>query len=106
MIRTTKSKGSKKSFLIPAYDAYKEMFSICDVFNRNLRHRSWPLRRADHSKYAEPGVEHNFAFSAVLQNVFSTYLSVNKPEYTDYLYSVFCTSLSDELFAYAVVLDV
>ena len=105
MIRTNTTRRGKKSFLIPAYDAYKEMFSICDIFNRNLRDRSWPLRQGGRDKYAEPGVEHNFAFSAVLQNVFSTYLSINKPdEEYDYEYSAFCTALADELFAHAVAL--
>ena len=33
-----------RTFLIPAYDSYKEMFSACDVFNRNLKDCSRALR--------------------------------------------------------------
>ena len=52
-------RGRSRTFLIPAYNAYKEMFSVCDSFNRNLKDRSWPMRFGGHGVYAEPRVEHN-----------------------------------------------
>ena len=92
MIRTNTTRRGKKSFLIPAYDAYQEIFFICDIFNRNLHDRSCQMCRAWS------------CFSVVLQNVFATYLSINKPEDYDYECSAFCTVLADELFAHAVAL--
>ena len=49
-------RGCSRTFLIPAYDAYKEMFSVCDIFNRNLKDRSWPMRFGGREVYAEPRV--------------------------------------------------
>lgn len=35
---------TRNTYTTPAYDEYKHMFSLCDLFNRNLHDRGWPLR--------------------------------------------------------------
>jgi hypothetical protein len=66
--------GGRKTYSIPAYDQYKLIFSSCDIFNRNLKDRPWPVKYGGRGMPAEPRNEQNFAFSSLLQNVFGLYL--------------------------------
>ena len=95
-------RGRSRTFLIPAYDAYKEMFSVCDIFNRNLKDRSWPMRLGGRGVYAEPRDEHNVAMSSILQNTFNVYLCINDLHVENFEYSRYCTMLADELFEYTI----
>ena len=63
----------KKAVTAPAYDEYKMMFSLCDIFNRNLHDRGWPLSIGGHGIYGEARVQHNFAMASILENVFNVY---------------------------------
>jgi hypothetical protein len=64
------------------HDGSYTIFNLCDIFNRNLHDRSWPLRLGGHGVYTEPPTEHNFAFysiilDSILENVFSLYMYMN-----------------------------
>ena len=64
-----KSTTPRKSTM-PVYSKYAEMINLCDRFNRKLQ------------KKGEPGNYHNFALSAVLQNIFNLYHAINDEDHT------------------------
>lgn len=65
------------------------------------------MKYGGHGVPAEPRNEHNYAFSSLLQNVYSIYFYLNYPDEEDeadgYSYSEFCTRLADELFELAII---
>lgn len=63
---------------IPAYGYYKNMFEVCDNFNRGLHDRQWPLKRGGSGISGELGCHHDFVMAVVMQNVRNAWLSVNQ----------------------------
>ena len=98
--KSKKSKTSKKrsrKSTIPVYSEYAEMFNLCDRFNRNLHERTWPHKRGGLHKKWEPENYHNFALSAVLQNIFNLYHAINDEDHTKISFCQFCCSLADDI---------
>jgi hypothetical protein len=80
----------------PAYDEYKMMYSLCDIFVRNLHDRGWPLSIGGHGIYGEARVQHNFAMASILENVFNVYLSHNSVGESNNCYRDHCVNLAEE----------
>jgi hypothetical protein len=61
----------EKAVTANAYDEYKMMYSLCDIFNRLTAFNwwSWDIRRST--------CAHNFAMASILENLFNVYLSHN-----------------------------
>jgi hypothetical protein len=93
------SKSQSQS--IPIFDLYKLTFSVCDRFNKNLCHRTWPHKKGGKSTPGAPGVQHDFMFSVLLQNVFNCYLSLNRQPPEDADFKAMCLELADNLFEFA-----
>lgn len=77
------------------------MFNACDKFNRALHDRKWPHKHGGRNKPGDNGLQHNFAFSCVLQNTFNAYEAINEKGDSLGNYSDNCLELSIELFEYA-----
>lgn len=92
-----KSRSSTNS-LIPAYDAYKCMFNVCDRFNRNLHDRTWPHRRGGRGMMGEFGHQHNFFMSCCIQNTINAYLDIEKIDPSTTSFMDLCLELADSLY--------
>ncbi|KAJ1434351.1 hypothetical protein B484DRAFT_290496 [Ochromonadaceae sp. CCMP2298] len=57
-------------------DTYREAFSQVDAFNAQLHGRKWPHKHGGNGVAGEEGHVDDFAFSALLQNVFNAYEDV------------------------------
>ena len=59
--------GPTSRTVIPAYDHYNSLFSICDNFNRALHDRTWPHKHGVGNGVAgDLGHKHNFALSSII----------------------------------------
>ena len=83
------------------------MFSqcVCDHLNRSLKDRKWHYRHGDKSCSVGLGIQDNFAWSCILQNVFNVYCEVNNKNPSDDTFEVFFLDLSLELYKYAKECD-
>ena len=79
----------------PAIDAYKIKVGVCDLFNRQIRHRIWPHRHGGKGTRGKRGKKDSCALRCILLNTFSAYL-------VDYDYYSFCEQLADRLDTYAL----
>jgi hypothetical protein len=90
--------------IIPGYDHYKAMFSLCDHFNRALHDRKWPHKSGGRYMPGDLGHQHNFALSCLLQNVFNAYLDVCDIDVTTYEFKTFALRLADEIMEFSLTL--
>lgn len=86
---------------IPIYDIYQVTFKSCDIFNKSLHDRTWPHRHGGHSRCGDSGLQHNFALSCILQNVFNCYLDYHKIDPKTRNFVDMCIELSDAIYQYA-----
>ena len=98
---TEKTKQKSRDVTIPVYSEYAEMFNLCDRFNRNLHERTWPHKTGGKSRKGEHGQYHNFALSAILQNIFNLYHDVNGEDHTIPSFKDFFCNLADDIVRYA-----
>ena len=85
----------------PAIDAYKKKFSVCDLFNRQIKHRLLPHKHGGEGTRGERGKQDSFAFGCILLNTFNAYRDINKIEN----YYSFCEQLADDLYRHALTLS-
>ena len=102
---TPKGKRRVREVTIPVYSEYAQMFNLCDRFNRNLHERTWPHKTGGKARKGEHGQYHNFAFSAVLQNIFNLYHDVNGEDHTLISFKDFFCNLADDIVRYAYFKD-
>ena len=90
----------------PAIDAYKKTFGVCDLFNRQIKHRIGPHKHSGKgTMMGERGKKDSFAFGCILLNIFNAYRDINEVVDVDYDYHSFCVKLADELYIYAMDLS-
>lgn len=92
--------------IIPLYDLYKLTFSVCDNFNRALHDRTWPHRHGGGTKMGALASLNDFYFSSILQNVLNSWFSLNPKYGVNYNFKETSIELADELYGYAVSIDV
>lgn len=94
-------------FMIPAYDGYKMLFSLCDKFNRRLHHHCWPHRHGGGEMMGDVLSINDFYFSCVLQNVNNAWidLNVDADDFEEPTFKQFCLDLSEALYVYALHMD-
>ena len=93
--------GKEKITKHKAYDAYKNTFQACDIFNRNLHDKKFPFRNGGGGIPGDIGHQHNFAMSCLLQNVISAYFEINNFHDDLYHYKNLCCELADEIWQLA-----
>ncbi len=96
-----KIESRRSSLIVPIIDLYKVTFKACDVFNKSLHDRTWPHRHGGANIPGDRGLQHNFALSCILQNVYNCYCDVRNIDMTLFDFETFCVELSDALFEYA-----
>ena len=89
----------------PAIDAYKKKFSVCDLFNHQIKHRLWSHKHGGKGTRGERGKQDSFAFGCILLNTFNAYRDNNEIENVDYDYYSFCEQLADDLYRHALTLS-
>lgn len=100
----TYSTTRSKQHLIPIYDAYKFMFSLCDHFNRGLHKRTWPFRHGGGTSYGDSAAIDDFHFSCIVQNVLNAHACLRLTPSRDIDFFEDCSSLADEIFSYSLSL--
>ena len=81
----------------PAIDAYKKKFGVCDLFNRQVKHRIGPHRHGGKGIRGKRG-KHSFVFGCILLNTFNVYRDINQIADVEYDYYSFCAELADQLY--------
>jgi hypothetical protein len=64
----------------PAYSHYKNMFEICDNFNRALHDRSWPHPRGGKGIPGDMGCHHDFLMACIMQSVRNAWLALSETD--------------------------
>lgn len=93
----TRTQGKPRTKILPVYDGYKLIFSVCDEFNRRFHDRTWPHRASGGGKPGEPAARMDFYFSSILQNTLNIWIDL-KEKREDTPFEDFCLKLADELF--------
>lgn len=86
--------------ITPAYDHYKEFFSGCDMFNRNLHDKKFCFRTGGKDKKGSRGHVHKFFMAAMLQNTFALYRHLRPNSTTEMTFLQLGIMLSNELIDY------
>ena len=63
----------EETWRIPGYDYYKQMFKICDNFNKGLHDKSWPFKAGGKGVKGASGTENAFSMACILQNTFNAF---------------------------------
>jgi hypothetical protein len=92
------------SYTVPAYDAYKIGFSLCDSFNRHLHDKKWPHRSGGGTKPAGDGHQHKFAMASILQNTFNLFYNVSNVDAAGHSFQSNCSELANQVYEYAISL--
>ena len=92
--------GPTSRTVIPAYDHYNSLFSMCDNFNRALHDRTWPHKHGGSGVAGDLGHQHNFALSIVLQNTFNAYNCAHGIDTFDF--REYCENLADQLIEFSL----
>jgi hypothetical protein len=116
--RYAKKQGAN---VIPGYDQYRFVFSLCDIYNKQMHHAPRPHKRGGFLRRGEEGKEHDFAMVCILLNTFNAYESITRRkiwtkwkskdyeweldyEKVETSFKSNCLALADELFMYAITL--
>lgn len=94
----TQQQKRSSPYLIPAYDDYKVMFSLCDQFNRGLHDHTWPHRHGGGTRPGDLTCLFDFQFSCALQNAWNAYQCVHG--HSEF-FMTFCEELAKEMFTNA-----
>ena len=86
----------------PAYSYYKNMFDVCDSFNRALHDRSWPHTRGGGGISGDIGSHHDFLMACILQNVRNAWFALNATDQRTYSFEVMMKDLAHELYSYSI----
>ena len=78
---------------------------VCDLFNRQIKHRLWPHKHSDKGTRSERGKQDSFAFGCIVLNTFNTYRDIIEIATIDYDYYSCCEQLADDLYTYALNLS-
>ena len=87
---------------IPAYSYYKNMFDVCDSYNRALHDRSWPHPRGGAGTAGDMGCRHDFLMACILQNIRNAWLALNAVEPSTYSFENMMKDLAYELYTHSV----
>lgn len=103
---TEKQKVKEKNAakVVPVYEYYKQLFELCDKFNRNLHDCTFPHKRGGRGRVGEFGRQNDFMLAVILQNTRNVYATLKKlnPSLTNF--SLFCDELSIQIFAHSLSL--
>ena len=103
LVRTTNMPSVKEcSGQIPAYSYYKNMFEVCDNFNRALHDRSWPHPRGGKGTPGDMGCHHDFLMACVMQNIRNAWLVLNATDPLSYSFEDMMKDLAYELYSYSI----
>jgi len=103
-LKTDKSALKKCDGIIPGYELYKQLFEVCDRFNRGLHDKSFPHKRGGKKTKGDLGCAHDFLFACILQNTFNVYDELNKNiEENSSDFKKKCCLLSQQMFDYSTV---
>jgi hypothetical protein len=103
LVRTTDKPSVKEcSGQIPAYSYYKNMFEVCDNYNRALHDRSWPHPRGGAGTSGDLGCHHDFLMACVLQNIRNAWLVLNATDPLLYPFEDIMKDLAYELYSYSI----
>ena len=81
---------------IPVYDHYKNGFSGCDSFNRDLHGKTYPYVSRNSRAGADRHCGWNYLFACVLLNVYNAYLFLNDVDSSSVSFNV-CATLARDL---------
>lgn len=73
---------------------------MCDVFNRQIKHRIWPPKHGGNGAKDERGKQDSFALGCILLNTFNAHRNINDIVDVDYDYYSFCELLADQQYMY------
>lgn len=91
---------TENRYIRGGYDYYKQMFDVCDKFNRNLHDKTWPFKCGGRNARGDEHHQHNFAISCVLQNTFALFIDINDIMRADRKdFKGYCLELADEIYA-------
>ena len=103
LVRTTDAQTVRGcSGQIPAYSHYKNMFEICDNFNRALHDRSWPHPRGGKGIQGDMGCHHDFLMACVMQNVRNAWFALSETDPLSYSFEDMMKDLAYELYSYSI----
>ena len=81
----------------PAIDAFKKI-GVCDLFNRQIKHRIWPHRHGGKGTTGERGKQ-----ECILLNTLYAYRDINQIADVEYDYYSFCAQVADDWYTYSNV---
>jgi hypothetical protein len=73
-------------------DDYKDMFSVCDKNNNEIKFRKWPHKYGGKGCAVAKGKHNSFSFACVLQNTKYAYRNINVVAELDCEYHVYVMS--------------
>lgn len=87
--------------IVPVYDLYKLTFAACDKFNLGLCDCTWPFRKGGNVKTGDLGVQNDFLFSCILQNVFQCHRELCTRPCENSNFESLCLELADSLYEFS-----
>ena len=102
--KNRRAKQKDLSKFVQGYDVYKNIFWLCDEFNKGFRDRKWPFKAGGHGIYAEWSHHDKFIFSATLRNIFAMEADVDGFDPDERSFQDNCILLADNLYRHAIKL--
>jgi hypothetical protein len=77
---------------LTSQDDNKDMFSVCNKNNNQIKFRTWPHKHGSVGCAGEKGKHNSFSFACVLQNTKNAYRNINVVAELDYEYRTYVMS--------------